>query len=265
MLVLQSFCLFCKGNGFWNVFTFSSTDVRSRQVPPKSQEATGLCSKGLLGSTGKIIFFFFQPPPQKAIFIWSYLCAVTIGLDFSLQKQGQNCWIISVCVCIYTLQITLLWKILCFSLVQSWYNSRVKLVIDIKACPWITCAVLGILARLTTTNYLAVLSSSFSCSLFSTGKLQDHSKLLYFAFGKNPFFCVFSATDSFSQSLWEWKPARIRAKIFQWNGVSDLPSLPSYQQAKYLHCAEKNKWNNEVKTQIQGSGHTAKNCFPLHL
>lgn len=50
--VLQSYLL-CKGNGFWNLFTFLSVDGRSWQIPPKSQEATGLCSEGLLGSTGK--------------------------------------------------------------------------------------------------------------------------------------------------------------------------------------------------------------------
>lgn len=56
ILVLQSFCLLCKGNGFWNLFTFLPVDVRSWQIPPKSQEATGLRSKGLLGSTGKTDF-----------------------------------------------------------------------------------------------------------------------------------------------------------------------------------------------------------------
>lgn len=80
-------------------------------------------------------------------------------------------------------------------------------------------------------------------------------------------FFVPSTTDSFSQSLWEWKPTRIRSKIFQWSGVSNLSSFPSYQQAKYLHCAERNEWNNEVKTRISEPGHTAETIanFSVHL
>lgn len=41
---------------FLHLFVFLPVDVRSWQVPPKSQEATRLCSQGLLGSTGKTEF-----------------------------------------------------------------------------------------------------------------------------------------------------------------------------------------------------------------
>lgn len=56
ILVLQFFCLLCKGCGFLHLFVFLSVDVGSWQIPPKSQEATRLCSQGLLGSTGKTEF-----------------------------------------------------------------------------------------------------------------------------------------------------------------------------------------------------------------
>lgn len=48
--------LLCKDHEFLHLFVFLSVDVRSWQIPPKSQEATRLCSQGLLGSTGKTEF-----------------------------------------------------------------------------------------------------------------------------------------------------------------------------------------------------------------
>lgn len=100
ILVLQSFCLFCKGNGFWNVFTFSSTDVRSRQVPPKSQEATGLCSKGLLGSTGKITFFFFSTPTPESYLhlVLSMRCHYRLRL---LPSEAGSKLLNNIYMCVY--------------------------------------------------------------------------------------------------------------------------------------------------------------------
>lgn len=165
---------------------------------------------------------------------------------------------------IYSPQITLL-----KNAVLAWYDPRIELVTDIKAYPWITCAVFSIEARLRTNPA----SSSFKYFSLVHCFHQKSYRTIFYCFSlhlvKVSFFFVhvfFSTTDSFSQSLWKWKPTRIRSKIFQWNGGSDVSSLPSYQQAKYLHCAEENKWNNEVKIQIKGWGHTAETTayFPLH-
>lgn len=156
------------------------------------------------------------------------------------------------CVHIYSSQIAL--EKCCTSLVWSkdWTSDR-------KACPQITCAVFSIQARLRTDS---TSSSSKYFSIVHCFHQKNYRTILY-CFNLHlvkVLFCACffsSTTDSVSQGLWKWKPTRIRSKIFHWNGGSVVSSLPSYQQAKYLHCAEKNKWNNEVKTHIQKWGHTA--------
>lgn len=104
ILVLQSFCLLCKGCLFLHLFVFLSVDVRSWQVPPKSQEATRLRSQGLLGSTGKT-------EPSQSCSLYLVLSVLPLFKFLFLEAGPALLSIVFMCTSVSTLQILFFGKL----------------------------------------------------------------------------------------------------------------------------------------------------------